>query len=285
MNLKGVFGSDKNKKENIYIPKIVRVEKIIKETSVIKTFQLRTMRSSKFNFIPGQFLELSLFGIGEAPFSFSSSPLDKKLEVTVRLVGDVTRNLFDIKEGDYIGIRGPYGNGFPLEKIKKKNILIIGGGVALAPLRSLIRYIIQKRDGFGNVVIMYGARTSKEILFKSEISSWKNVKNFKVFLTVDETDNSWSEDIGLVTTLFDKYTVPVKDTYSIVCGPSIMMKFTTRKLLEKGFDEDHIFLSMERRMKCGVGKCGHCNIGGKLVCQHGPVFSYGELKNLTEKLW
>ena len=272
-------------KENIYIPKLAKIKKITIETDTVKTFQLKPLKSFKFDFIPGQFMELSAFGIGEVPLSFSSSPLDKNMEVTVKLMGDVTHALFNLKPGECIGIRGPYGNGFSIKEIKSKNILIIGGGVALAPLRSLIRYIIQRRDDFGNVTIMYGSKTPNDIPFKSEVSSWKNIKGFNVFITVDKGDNYWNGDTGLVTTLFDKYNVPVDNTHVIVCGPEIMMKFTVQKLIEKGFEDSNIFLSMERRMKCGVGKCGHCNIGSKFVCQDGPVFSYKELKQLTEKLW
>ena len=269
----------------IKILSLAKIKKITIETDTVKTFQLKPLKSFKFDFIPGQFMELSAFGIGEVPLSFSSSPLDKNMEVTVKLMGDVTHALFNLKPGECIGIRGPYGNGFSIKEIKSKNILIIGGGAALAPLRSLIRYIIQRRDDFGNVTIMYGSKTPNDIPFKSEVSSWKNIKGFNVFITVDKGDNYWNGDTGLVTTLFDKYNVPVDNTHVIVCGPEIMMKFTVQKLIEKGFEDSNIFLSMERRMKCGVGKCGHCNIGSKFVCQDGPVFSYKELKQLTEKLW
>jgi len=270
--------------KNVYIPNIVTISEIREETPDIKTFKLIFKDKEiqrNFNYKPGQFIELSVFGYGEAPFSISSSPNQQNFfEITVKRVGDVTNALFKLNEGNAVGVRGPFGNGFPTHKFEDKNILFIGGGIGLAPLRSLINFVLSNREKYGELTLMYGARTPKDIVFKKEIETWK--KHVDVHLTVDVGDETWKGTVGVVTVLFKEIEVDPKNTVAVMCGPPIMMHFVTKELLKLGFPEDQIFLSLERLMKCGIGICGHCNIGRKYVCKHGPVFTYKETKDFLE---
>ena len=279
----------KPKTPNPYLPQLARIERITKETDTVKTFRLKFLKrkiKNYFVFIPGQFIQVSVFGIGEAPISLSSFPFDMEFfEFSVRNVGNVTNALFELKEGDTIGIRGPYGNGYPIKKFMHKNVVMVAGGIGFPPLKSLIEYILDRRDDFGDLWLLYGAKDPTDIVFKKSLKEWKKQKKFKVLVTVDKSDNKWKGNVGVVTTLFDKTKIPSENTIGVMCGPSIMMKFVTQKLKKIGFKDYQIFLSLERLMQCGMGKCGHCNIGNKYVCLDGPVFCYEELKGLTEKIW
>lgn len=270
---------------NPYIPNLTLIESIKEETPNIRTFRLRLIDEDlreKFDFKPGQFIELSVFGYGEAPFSISSPPHIKgRFEVTIRKTGVVTSALFSLEEGSVVGIRGPFGRGWPLEEIKGKNLIIIGGGIGIAPLKPVIECIIKDRNKYGNVILLYGARTPKDIVYKEELSLWSNY--IDVHLTVDKPGPEWRGKVGVVTTLFDYIKVDPENTYAFQCGPPIMMHFVTKKLLELGIASDKIFLSLERLMKCGMGFCGHCSIGGKYVCRDGPVFSFQEVKGFLEE--
>ncbi|HDL10110.1 MAG TPA: oxidoreductase [Candidatus Omnitrophica bacterium] len=264
-----------------YLPSQAKITKIIDETPTIKTFRLQPEK--EFSFKTGQFIELAVAGIGEAPFTPSSDPeSSSKLEVTVMKVGLVTEILHNMKEADIVGIRGPYGNGYPVEKFKGKQVYIIGGGVGLAPLRSLIFELLHSPQSYAGISLYYGARTPEDIVYKDLLKEWEQSGKIKVRLTVDKADSSWNKNVGVVTTILDDLNP--ENAIACVCGPPIMMKFTTLKLLELGFREEDIYLSMEKNMSCGVGKCGHCRIGYYYVCKDGPVFTYDQIKEFPE-IW
>jgi len=267
------------KSRSIYTPFPAEVTQIIDEAPEIKTFRLKFIDKNHgdFKFNPGQFIQLSVYGFGEAPFAISSPPsLTGAIEVTVRVVGRVTRALFNLKVGSQVGVRGPYGNGFPLDSMRKKNVVLVGGGTGLSPLRPLIWHICENRSEFERVVLLYGARTPKDLLFRREYEDWK--EKIEVHLTVDFADETWRGSVGVVTKLFDVVEVPKENAVAVACGPPIMMKFTALKLMELGFKPNQIYVSLERLMKCGVGKCGRCMLSnGKYVCMDGPVFRLDEI--------
>jgi sulfite reductase subunit B len=275
--------------KNPYLPNIAVIEKIKQETGTVKTFKLRFLDEKvqeSFTFLPGQFVEVSVFGIGEAPISLCYSPFNKEFfEFSVRCVGNVTNALCRLSEGDTVGIRGPYGNGFPVGRFENKNVVMVGGGVGLPPIKSLIEFIIDKRKNFKELWLLYGAKDPADIVFKEEMKKWKEIENFNLLITVDKATPGWKGNVGVVTTLFDKTEIPAENTVGVTCGPPIMMKFVVQNFQKIGLKDDQMFLSMERLMQCGIGKCGHCNIGKKYVCQDGPIFTYEELKELTEKIW
>lgn len=272
---------------NLYLPNIAKIKKIMQETSDIKTFELQfkdAEAKNAFAFKSGQFVEVSVFGYGEIPIGISSSPSNKdSFEITVRAVGCVTKALHEKKVGDEIGIRGPMGNTFPLEEMYGKDILIIGGGIGLPPLRSLILPVLENRDKFRKFSILYGARTPDDRVYKNQLKEWTDSKNVEFIQTVDVANNGWTGNVGVVTTLFEKISIDVKNTAAYTCGPPIMIKFVIQDLLKMGLPEDMIISTLERYMKCGVGKCGHCAIGHKYICVDGPVFTYKEMKALPEE--
>jgi len=268
---------------NEYLPIKAVIEKIVEESDDTKTFTLRLKdkSGSSFRYKPGQFLMLSLPGYGEAPFTFASCPRkDGRLEISVRRVGSLTEALHKLKEKDVVGIRGPYGNWFPLDKIKGKDILFIAGGCGLAPLRSLIQYALKNRKNFGKLEIVYGCRRPQDIFYKKEIKAWEADKDSNVHLTVDEPDETWGGSCGVVCVLLPKINVNPKTAMVFLCGPSVMIKFAIKDILRLGFKEQNIYASLERYMKCGIGKCGHCYVKGKYVCTDGPNFSYAQMKKL-----
>ena len=259
---------------NSYIPKIIRIRKVVKETPDVKTFHL----ALKAPFIPGQFLEVSCFGAGEAPISICSSPDEDRVRVSFRRAGCVTARLFELKENDSVGIRGPFGNGFPLSLLSMKNILLIGGGIGLAPLRALLEVIISGSKGHGTTTLLYGARSPQELLYKEELKQWP--KHITLLLTVDKPDAMWNGAAGVCTGLFDKVRIEPDSTAAFICGPQIMMRCSAERLLRQGVRPAHIVFSMERYMKCRAGKCGHCYIADKFVCRDGPVFTCEQLSSL-----
>jgi NAD(P)H-flavin reductase len=279
------------KASNPYLPHQVDIIKIVDETHDTRTFGLTFSDpeiKEHFSFRPGQFNMVTLFGIGEAPISISSDHcLHGYFEHTVRKVGNVTKAMFRLQEGDNLRVRGPYGRGWPVELAEGKNILIVAGGIGLAPLRPLIYTLIENRSEFGNVEILYGARTPLDALFINQWDEWSALEGVTFLPTVDGVPSGvkWDYGVGLVTKLFDSMASDPGSTLAVMCGPEIMMKFAVQGLLEKGFASKDIFLSLERRMNCGISKCGFCQIGPKYVCQDGPVFSYHELQNLTEKVF
>jgi NAD(P)H-flavin reductase len=269
--------------KNIYRPIEATIEDIITESPTIKTFVLKPRE--QFEFKTGQFIELTLSGIGEAPFTPSSDPnvLDK-IDVTIMNVGRVTSLLHSCPKNTSVGIRGPYGKGYPLDKFKGKDVLVVGGGVGLAPLRSLLFTLFAQIDNYNKVILRYGARTPADIIYKESIPLWAKKKKVDVFTTVDAGDSTWKGHVGLVTTILKDLPVDLEKAVAIVCGPPIMMKFVTLKLLELGFRSQDIYLSMEKNMSCGLGKCGHCRIGRFYACKDGPVFTHEQLKDLPD-IW
>lgn len=274
--------------ENIYLPRIAKILDIHPETADVKTFVLQLKDDpshSSFDFKPGQFVEVGVFGVGEVPIGLSSSPYQKgSFEITVRAVGSVTNALHRLSPDDEVGIRGPLGNSFPFEEVMGKDILFIGGGIGLPPLRSLIRSMFERRDDFGKITILYGARTPGDRTYKAELARWAAREDIEFHETVDVGDDSWTGNIGVVTTLLKKVKVDPNRTVAYTCGPPIMIKFVIEDLLSLGFPGHHIVTTLERYMKCGVGKCRHCCIGHKYVCLDGPVFTYQQISELTERV-
>ncbi len=270
-------------------PQLARIVRIAPMVKDINLFQVRIedeKLARSFQHLPGQFAEISVFGTGEMPISISSSPSRQGLlEFCVRRVGRVTNALHRSKQNSMIGLRGPYGNGFPVEKMKGNNLLIIAGGLGMAPLRALLWYALDNRKDFGEITLMYGTKNPAEILFRDELTTLTERDDLKCLLTVDKDDtNNWEGNIGVVTTLFDKVKLDADTTYAAVCGPAIFYRFVLQKLLENNFSKGRILMSLERKMECGIGKCGHCAIGGgkKYVCIDGPIFTYWDVINLRE---
>lgn len=269
--------------KNIYRPIEAILEKVITESPTIKTFVLRPKEPFKFK--TGQFAELTLPGIGEAPFTPSSNPnIKDKIEMTIMNVGRVTSLLHNSPANISLGIRGPYGKGYPLESFFGKDILIVGGGVGLAPLRSLLFSLFDQIHKFNKIVLRYGARTPSDIIYKDALPGWAKKAKVDLVTTVDVGEAGWQGNVGLVTTILKGLPVDLKKAVAIVCGPPIMMKFVTLKLLDLGFQPPDIYLSMEKNMSCGLGKCGHCRIGKYYICKDGPVFTYEQLKDLHD-IW
>ncbi|MHA1594117.1 MAG: FAD/NAD(P)-binding protein [Candidatus Baldrarchaeia archaeon] len=275
---------------NPYVPHPAVIKEIKTETRDTKTFRLEFLDENvkkAYQFKPGQFNMVGVFGVGEAPFSITSNPDEKEyFEHTIRAVGNVTNTIHKLKEGDILWVRGPYGRPWPIEEAKGKNILIVAGGLGLAPLRPVIYYIANHRDEFGYVEVLYGARTPLDMLYRSEMDEWRKIKDFTLRLTVDMVPEGveWEHRVGVVTVLFEEMDSRPENTVVMVCGPEIMMHFVVKGLVERGFAKNQIYLSMERRMHCGIGKCGHCQIGSKFVCRDGPVFTFEEVEPLPDKI-
>ena len=268
---------------NIYRPIRATVEKVIIESPLIRSFVL--IPEHEFSFKTGEFIELTINGYGEAPFTPSSSPLEKKrLEVTVMKAGYVTDKIHNLQQGDVVGIRGPFGRGYPLEKFYGKEVVILGGGCGFAPIRSLLFNLIAEKDKFKKVILCYGAKTPEDCIYKPFVEELRKVDIFEVYRSVDRADETWDEKEGVVTVLLDDIHVHIPNSVAIVCGPPVMMKFGTYKLLEMGFPGKDIYLSMEKNMSCGLGKCGHCMMGNYYVCKDGPVFIYDEIKDQPD-IW
>jgi len=269
--------------ENPYLPVEAVVDEIISETPNIKTFVLKPSREIKF--ATGQFMQLTVPGIGEAPFTPSSSPSQtERIEVTVMKVGLLTGELHKMKEGEIVGIRGPYGQGYPLGEFYNKEVLILGGGVGMAPLRSLLLILLENVNKFRRIVLCYGARTPEDIVYKYAFSEWKRRNKLEILRSVDKATPDWAETEGLVTVLLDKIKMDLRNSVAVVCGPPIMMKFGTLKLMDLGYKPENIYLSMEKNMSCGLGKCGHCAVGRYYVCKDGPVFRYDAIKDIPD-IW
>ena len=264
--------------ENPYQLQNADIIDVKEETPTIKTFVLRP--TAKMAFKTGQFMEVAIPGFGEGPFTPSSNPKDdSKLEFTIMDVGRVTKALHGMKKGQRVGLRGPYGMGYPLKDFEGKEVLIVGGGVGLAPLRSLVYALFNEVDKYERIHIKYGARTPADIVYKDEVKTWAKDGKSELALTVDKGDNTWKGHVGLVTTILDKLKINLNNSVSMVCGPPIMMKFVTFKLIEIGFKPNQIYLSMEKNMSCGIGKCGHCRVGDYYACKDGPVFTYDKIKD------
>lgn len=252
-----------------------------------KFFEIKLEGGKELGHMPGQFVQFSIFGVGEAPISISSSPTKKDkgtFEVCVRNVGVFTSALHKLDVGDKVGVRGPFGKPYPIDEIKGNDLIMVAGGLGIVPLRSLIKFVMDKRRDFGAVTVLLGCKAPKERLFTDEVEEWGNMTDINYACTVDRADPDWKGNVGVITTLIPGVDIDVKRTYAVVVGPPIMYKFVVAELLKKGLQTKQIVLSLERRMKCGLGKCGHCQINDKYVCQDGPTFTYDEIRGLEEAL-
>jgi NAD(P)H-flavin reductase len=259
------------------------ISKIKKETKDTFTIELDT--PNKFEFKAGQFNMLYLFGVGEVAISISGDPSKReKLVHTIRNVGSVTNRISNLKKNDVLGVRGPFGSSWQIEKFQNKDILIIAGGLGLAPVRPIIYYILNNRNSFNKVTILYGTKNPNEIIFKNELHKWKSSFDIDLQIIVDNPDSNWKGNTGLITTLIRNLNVVPDNTITMICGPEIMMKVSAIEIASKGLNPQNIYLSMERNMKCAIGLCGHCQYGSKFICKDGPVFSYLEIKHLLD-IW
>ena len=278
-----------NNSDNAYQPRPVSIIRTLPQINEHRLFQLRLEDGSSwedFGHQPGQFVEVSIFGKGEAPISISSPPtrLDA-LEICVRRTGKLTNALFEMEKGSQLHIRGPYGRGFPVKTLKGHKVLLIAGGLGLAPLRSLLLYLLDKRDEFGEIILMYGTNNPDNVLFKYELLGFFDRDDIKYLYSVDRDEEGiWKQYVGVVTGLFDQAELSPHDTYAVLCGPPVMYKFVLERLLSLGFPKDHIYMSLERMMKCGIGKCGHCALGDKYCRTDGPVFPFTEIEKIKEAI-
>ena len=274
---------------NIYKPELVEIKDIIEETPDIRTFRLQFKdpeTQKAFAFKAGQFAEYSVFGEGECTFCIASSPTRPEyLECSFKITGKVTKALSKLNIGDTMGLRGPYGNHFPVEEMKGKNVVFIAGGIGLAPVRCIIWNVLDLRDQFKDISIIYGARTVSDLVYKNELDDWKKMPGVKTVVTVDpggETPD-WTGEVGFVPTVVEKAAPTAENTVAIICGPPIMIKFTLPVLQKLGFKDENIITTLENRMKCGLGKCGRCNVGSVYVCKDGPVFTYSQMRELPDE--
>ena len=270
------------REENLFLPREAKIVRVEQHTPMERQFTLRMADGRRLEFDPGQILEAGLFGYGEIPLGLASSPTRKNtFDIVVRTVGRVSTAINRLKEGQSLFIRGPLGKGFPLSKLKRRDVLVVAGGIGLCPTRSLIQYILDRRSEFKRFILFYGARQPDQLLFTSDLERWRKSGDVEYHETVDKADSTWKGNVGVVTKLFSKTRID-PDTRAVVCGPPIMFRFVIAELLKLGVAEPNIYVDLERRMKCGVGKCGHCQINEKYVCTDGPVFSYAEMKALGE---
>ena len=275
--------------KNPYVPFPMRIDEILVETEDenIKTFELSFVGredEDRFVYTPGQFAEISVFGKGEAPFGMASTPTRRgRLAFSVSKIGVVTGALHQMERGAVVGVRGPLGNGYPLETFKGKNLVLIGGGFGFSTLRSLTNFILHdsNRKAYGDLTVIYGARNPGLLLYKKDLEAWQGRGDLRLHLTVDKGENGWQGHVGFVPDVTRSAAPDPENAYAVVCGPPAMIHFTLPVLKELGFGDEKILLSLEMRMKCGIGKCGRCNMGSKYICSDGPVFSQAELLRLT----
>jgi sulfhydrogenase subunit gamma (sulfur reductase) len=270
---------------NPYIPLLGRLADIQPLGTGIKLFkvQLENGAAHEFTYRPGQFAFLSAFGVGEAPFGITSvSGVDATVDFAISQVGTVTRALHEMSVGDVVGVRGPLGNWFPLEELKGKNVVFMGGGIGGAPLRPVITSILHDRDSYGALTILWAARNPGLLVFTDEYDTWRQAPRTALHLTVDEGGNGWTGSVGLITQLLQQVKPSPDNAAAILCGPPIMIHFAILELQKMGFTSEQIVTTLEAKMKCGIGKCGRCNMGEKYVCLHGPVFSHVEIKDFLE---
>jgi sulfhydrogenase subunit gamma (sulfur reductase) len=282
--------------DNNYLPYNAKIIDIKIENSNIKSYFLSLPEELKNKKItPGQFFEVSIFSQGEAPISISEIDSEKNnILLCIAKVGVITESIHNLKTGDYLGIRGPYGNGFPIEDLKGNNIVLIGGGIGLAPLRAPLMHFAKNAENYGKIELLYGAKTSGDLIYKNELEKWKEIKNMNVKVSIDKSESNWNGNVGFVTSFLNSsFKDPSKILFSLdkdfkktkilICGPTPMVNATIKALDAIKFPDKDVFITLENRMKCGIGKCGHCNIGHKYVCTNGPVFSLTEMKALPKE--
>ncbi|MCJ7649443.1 MAG: FAD/NAD(P)-binding protein [Candidatus Lokiarchaeota archaeon] len=276
---------------NPYIPMITKVKSIISENNVndIKTLELEFIKDDEyanFDYIPGQFSELSIMGKGECPIGIASSPTEEgTIKFTIKKMGTVTSEFHNFEIGDIVGVRGPLGNGWPIDEMKGKNIVVIGGGFAFSTLRSLVLYVLDEknRKDYGNITVIYGNRNVGEVLYRETLEEWEKRDDIKIVLTIDQEEEGWPYEVGFVAAIVKKVAPSPNNAVAVVCGPPIMIRTAVAELVGLGWKDKQILNSLEARMKCGIGKCGRCNIGDKFICTDGPVFSLAELKKMPNE--
>lgn len=273
-----------NHKNDIYLPQLATITKRRMLNGTELYLHLEMDSGKELEYSPGQFVEVSVAGIGEGPISISSSPTQKGLELVIRNVGSLTRVIHKLEVGGKLGIRGPYGSTYPVEQAKGKDLVFICGGIGLVPQRSFIRYALDHRNDYGKIIVLIGTKCYTMRLFREEIALWQQRKDMTVMETIDEAHDCWDGNVGVVTTLIPKIESDLPSSLVMICGPPVMYKFVLMALAEAEVPEDRIYVNLERRMKCGVGKCGHCQINEKYVCQEGPVFRYSDLALVPEAI-
>ncbi|MBN2367020.1 MAG: FAD/NAD(P)-binding protein [Calditrichaeota bacterium] len=267
--------------ENLYQPLQSKVLDVITETPTIKTLVLKPPQEIPFK--AGQFMQLTIAGIGEAPFTPSSSQYDlNTMEITILKAGHLTEAVHELKPGDWVGLRGPFGKGYPMEKFEGKEILVVGGGVGLAPLRALLYALFHNIEKYKRISIKYGARNPSELSFRNQYHKWAKLPNVDFECTVDRANGNWDGKVGLVTELLENTGIDLTNSFAVSCGPEIMLKFVTLKLLNVGFQPGQIYLSMNRKMSCGMGICGRCNIGPYYLCKDGPDMNYAKIQQYPD---
>jgi len=268
---------------NPFLGRLTEVKDIATEIKLFKVELLNGGSESFQGYQPGQFAFVSAFGRGEAPFGIANaSERGPQLEFAINRLGSVTTDLHELGEGDIVGVRGPLGNWFPMDRFKGKNLVVLGGGIGGAPLRPVIQTILDNRSNYGLLTILWAARLPSLLVFTDEYDEWRSAPNTELHLTVDKGDEKWEHNVGLITDLLKKVNPSPKDTVTITCGPPIMIYFTEKMLAEMGFAPESNYVTLEARMHCGLGKCGRCNLGEKLICVDGPVFHMGEVGSLLE---
>ncbi|MDA8211279.1 MAG: FAD/NAD(P)-binding protein [Clostridia bacterium] len=272
--------------QDIYVPQPATLLKKQPMTEYETFYEFKLDSGCELGHGPGQFLEISVPGIGEAPISISSSPTQAGIfQMVVRRVGNVTTALSKLGPGDKVGVRGPFGTKFPVDEVMKgKDILLVCGGIGLVPVRSAINYILDNRRDYGRLTILYGVKTPADRLFAEELAQWKATPEVTVLETVDRGDEAWDGHVGVITTLLPLVQINPAQTIAVICGPPVMYRFVLKELAKMAMEDESIFVSLERRMKCGVGKCGHCQMNDLYVCQKGPVFKYSEIKEVMEAI-
>jgi sulfite reductase subunit B len=271
---------------SIYLPTIATIQDVKTETKLEKIFTVRLPGGQNLGQVPGQFVMVSVPGVGESPISVMSSPsrTGETFDLCIRNAGDVTNVIHTLQPGDEIGIRGPFGRGFPVEAFHGKDMLIAPGGLGLAPARSLIDEILDNRADFGRLIVLYGTRNPSEILFAETLKAWEQRDDIEFLMTVDRPDDTWTGNVGVITTLFPHIQINPYKTIAVTVGPPVMYRFVVMELLGKGLSPEQIWMSFERRMKCGVGKCGHCQVNHRYSCQDGPSWTYAEALAFEEAL-
>ncbi len=270
--------------DSIYMPIPARITAVTTLTSQEKLFTIELPHELSLNHEPGQFVQVSVFGVGEAPISITSSPSRSNgtFELCIRKVGDLTNVIHRMERGALLGIRGPFGRGFPIERFRGKDLLFVCGGLGMAPLRSLVNEVLDDRGNYGRVILLYGARQPADLLFQDELAEWQARDDVEVHLTVDCPDEGWNRCVGVITRLFPEVAVDARNTVAVVVGPPVMYRFVLKELKKLRIPKGNIWFSFERRMKCGVGKCGHCQLNHVYTCQSGPSFNFAELEFLEE---
>lgn len=274
-----------NNKYNPMFPRLFQLKRVIRETVDTFTIELQPCEEiDRFEFRPGQFNMVYIYGVGEVPISISGDPANQHIIThTTRAVGTVTKAMDKMQRGDTLGIRGPYGTPWPVANANGQDVVFIAGGIGLAPLRPALYEVIAHREQYGKVVLLYGTRTPSDVLFRQELENWRARFDLEIYVTVDRAMSGWRGNVGVVTNLIPRAPFDPQNTIAFICGPEVMMRFTAIELHKRGVDNEQIYISMERNMKCAIGLCGHCQFGHFFVCKDGPVFRYSEVKDILVK--